>query len=46
MKKYVVFGDFYPVEILAESEQEALQEAERYAASMGSWNWDLKEVKD
>lgn len=46
MKKFVVFGDFYPVEILAESEQEALQEAERYAASMGSWNWDMKEVKD
>ncbi len=38
MKKFIVSGDFYPVEILAESEQEALQEAERYAAEVGSWN--------
>lgn len=46
MKKFIVSGDFYPVEILAEPEQEALHEAERYAASIGSCNWDMKEVKD
>ena len=46
MKKFIVSGDFYPVEILAESEQEALQEAERYAAEVGSWNWNMKEVQE
>lgn len=46
MKNFKMYGDMYPVTIIAASEQEAIEEAYKYAASIGCWNWDLVEVQE
>ncbi len=46
MKKFKMYGDMYPITITAETEEQAIEEAYKYAASIGCWNWDMKEVKD
>lgn len=46
MKQFKMCGDMHPITITAENEQQAIEEAYKYAAEIGCWNWDLKEVKD